>query len=105
MPASFEEGIRMDDGDLVYPGRVYWCGSVWSDRHVCGCVALKYAEASTLGPYTLLRLVIGVATGIVIFREMPNLLGVLGTVLILTSCLLAIRKKPAPRPVALAEAF
>jgi|tagenome__1003787_1003787.scaffolds.fasta_scaffold20958471_3 drug/metabolite transporter (DMT)-like permease len=70
-----------------------------------GVVALKYAEASTLGPYTLLRLVIGVATGIVIFREMPNLLGVLGTVLILTSCLLAIRKKPAPRPVALAEAF
>src|SRR5262249_21124819 len=39
-----------------------------------GIVAVRYANASTLAPYTLLRLVIGVMGGIFVFHEMPDLL-------------------------------
>ena len=55
-----------------------------------GIVAIRYASASSLGPYTLLRLVIAVVGGIVLFREVPDLLTWLGTIAILASCLLAI---------------
>jgi len=36
-----------------------------------GIVALKHASASMLGPYTLLRLVIGVLGAVVVFHERP----------------------------------
>lgn len=62
-----------------------------------GIVAIRYASASSLGPYTLLRLVIAVIGGIVLFREIPGLLTWLGTAAILASCLLAI-ERAAPRP-------
>jgi drug/metabolite transporter (DMT)-like permease len=55
-----------------------------------GIVALRYASASSLGPYTFLRLVIAVIGGIVLFRETPGLLSGLGVAAILASCLLAI---------------
>jgi drug/metabolite transporter (DMT)-like permease len=55
-----------------------------------GIVALRYASASSLGPYLFLRLVIAVIGGIVLFRETPDLLSWLGVAAILTSCLLAI---------------
>lgn len=55
-----------------------------------GLVAIRHASASSLGPYTFLRLVIAIIGGIVLFREIPDLLSWLGVAAILTSCLLAI---------------
>ena len=61
----------------------------------CGIVAVRYASASSLGPYTLLRLVIAVIGGILLFREIPDLLSWLGMAAILSSCLLSV--EPMPR--------
>jgi drug/metabolite transporter (DMT)-like permease len=55
-----------------------------------GLVAVRNANASSLGPYTLLRLVIAMISGVVLFRETPDLLSWLGVVAILSSCLLAL---------------
>jgi drug/metabolite transporter (DMT)-like permease len=60
-----------------------------------GIVAVRHANASSLGPYTFLRLVIAVLGGIVLFHEIPDLLSWLGVTAILSSCLLAVN--PAPR--------
>jgi drug/metabolite transporter (DMT)-like permease len=54
-----------------------------------GMVAVRHASASSLGPYTFLRLIIAVIGGIVLFRELPDLLSWLGVAAILLSCLLA----------------
>src|SRR6516162_10080642 len=55
-----------------------------------GMVAVRHASASSLGPYTLLRLVIAIIGGVVLFREIPDLLSWLGVAAILSSCLLAL---------------
>src|SRR6516164_4842026 len=55
-----------------------------------GMVAVRHASASSLGPYTLLRLVIAIVGGIVLFREVPDLLSWLGVAAILSSCLLGL---------------
>jgi drug/metabolite transporter (DMT)-like permease len=55
-----------------------------------GIVAVRHANASSLGPYTLLRLVIAIIGGIVLFREIPDLLSCLGVAAILSSCLLSV---------------
>jgi drug/metabolite transporter (DMT)-like permease len=60
-----------------------------------GIVAVRYANASSLAPYTLLRLVIAVIGGVIVFREIPDLLSWLGVAAILSSCLLAA--EPSPR--------
>src|SRR3984893_5566683 len=60
-----------------------------------GIVAIRHASASSLGPYTFLRLVIAVIGGIVLFREIPDLLSWLGVAAILASCLLIM--EPGPR--------
>jgi drug/metabolite transporter (DMT)-like permease len=62
-----------------------------------GIVAVRYASASSLGPYTLLRLVIAIIGGVVLFHEIPGLLSWLGVVAILSSCLLALTPA-SPRP-------
>lgn len=54
-----------------------------------GIVAVKHAKTSVLGPYTLLRLVIGIVAGLLIFNEHPDLWSGLGSLLIMTSCLLS----------------
>lgn len=56
-----------------------------------GIVAVKHANASMLGPYTLLRLVIGLVGAVVIFREFPDLWSALGAAMILVGCLLSSR--------------
>jgi drug/metabolite transporter (DMT)-like permease len=61
-----------------------------------GLVAVRNASASSLGPYTLLRLVIAIIGGVVLFREIPDLLSWLGVAAILSSCLLALGPE-APR--------
>jgi drug/metabolite transporter (DMT)-like permease len=55
-----------------------------------GMVAVRHASASSLGPYTLLRLIVAIIGGVVLFREVPDLLSWLGVVAILSSCLLAL---------------
>jgi drug/metabolite transporter (DMT)-like permease len=55
-----------------------------------GMVAVRHASASSLGPYTLLRLVIAMIGGIVLFHEIPDPLSWLGGAAILSSCLLAL---------------
>jgi drug/metabolite transporter (DMT)-like permease len=54
-----------------------------------GIVAVKHASTSMLGPYTLLRLVIGVLGAVVVFHELPDLFSALGVALILVGCLLS----------------
>jgi drug/metabolite transporter (DMT)-like permease len=54
-----------------------------------GIVAVKHANASLLGPYTYLRLIIGVLGGVVIFRELPDIFSAFGAVLILAGCMLS----------------
>jgi drug/metabolite transporter (DMT)-like permease len=54
-----------------------------------GIVAVKHADASVLGPYTLLRLVIGLLGGVLIFHELSDILCVFGAFLILMGCKLA----------------
>ena len=54
-----------------------------------GIVAVKHASASMLGPYTLLRLVIGVLGGVVIFHELPDIFSAGGAALILGGCVLS----------------
>lgn len=56
-----------------------------------GIVAVKHASASILGPYTLLRLIIGVLGGVVIFHELPDIFSAFGAALILAGCLLSSR--------------
>jgi len=62
-----------------------------------GIVALKHADASLLGPYTLLRLVTGVIAGAAIFFEFPDLPTTTGIALICLSCVLALY---GPKPTA-----
>jgi drug/metabolite transporter (DMT)-like permease len=61
-----------------------------------GIVALNHADASLLGPYTLLRLVIGVIGGTVIFFELPGLWTSIGIGLICLSCVLALNCQKWP---------
>jgi drug/metabolite transporter (DMT)-like permease len=60
-----------------------------------GIVAVRHANASTLGPYTLLRLPIALAGGVMVFHETPDTISFLGAAIILASCLLAVA--PTPR--------
>jgi drug/metabolite transporter (DMT)-like permease len=55
-----------------------------------GMVAVRHADASSLGPYTFLRLIIAVIGGIVLFHEFPDLISWLGVAAILSGCLLAL---------------
>src|SRR5205807_23735 len=55
-----------------------------------GIAAVRRANASALGPYTFLRLVIAVVGGAVIFREMPDSFIFSGAVLILLGCLIPV---------------
>jgi len=55
-----------------------------------GMVAVRHANASSLGPYTILRLVVAIFGGIILFHEVPDLLSWLGVAAILSSCLLAL---------------
>ena len=56
---------------------------------LAGIMAVRRAKAATLGPYTLLQLVIAVLGSAVIFHELPNIGSVVGTVLIIMSCIIS----------------
>jgi drug/metabolite transporter (DMT)-like permease len=54
-----------------------------------GIIAVKHADTATLGPYTLLRLIIGVLGGLVIFHELPDIFSTCGATFILAGCALS----------------
>lgn len=60
-----------------------------------GIVALRYANASSLGPLMLLRLVFAAIGGVFVFHEIPDLLTCAGAVIILGSCWAAMLPAPA----------
>ncbi|HTT80792.1 MAG TPA: DMT family transporter [Stellaceae bacterium] len=53
-----------------------------------GIKAVRHASASSLAPYTALRLVIAACGGVIIFRELPDAFSAIGVALILVSCML-----------------
>ncbi len=61
-------------------------------------VAIRYAGAVMLGPFTLLRLAIGIVGDVIIFRELPDSFSGLGAALILASCVLSSRASTPRRP-------
>jgi drug/metabolite transporter (DMT)-like permease len=54
-----------------------------------GIIALRYAEASVLAPYTYTRLLAAWAIGPLIFSEIPNLLSLVGAIVIVAACLIS----------------
>jgi len=54
-----------------------------------GIVAVKHASAAMLGPYTMLRLVIAVLGGVIIFREPPDTFSSMGVILIVAGCMVS----------------
>lgn len=60
-----------------------------------GIVAARHASASALGPYTLVRLLVAVFGGIIIFQELPDLSGTIGVALIVASCMLCSYALPS----------
>jgi len=56
-----------------------------------GIVAVRHADAAMLAPYTLLRLVIAILGGLLIFREATDGMGLLGAGLIIAGCILSAR--------------
>jgi drug/metabolite transporter (DMT)-like permease len=84
-PALAMAGLPSADVLLWLPGLLLF-GPIGM---YAGIVAVRHASASMLGPFTLLRLVIGVIGGVVIFHEVPDVFSACGVVLILASCLLS----------------
>jgi drug/metabolite transporter (DMT)-like permease len=62
-----------------------------------GLIAAKYADASFLAPYTLLRLIISVVLAMLLFYEFPDATKIVGILLILTGCLFNSVKLPTAR--------
>jgi drug/metabolite transporter (DMT)-like permease len=54
-----------------------------------GMLAVRYASVSSLGPYSLLRLVVAVIGDIILFHEVPDWIALLGIAGIFSSCLMS----------------
>lgn len=54
-----------------------------------GIVAVRYASAAMLGPYTLLRLVSALLGSLVIFHELPDISSSIGIAFILAGCMVS----------------
>jgi drug/metabolite transporter (DMT)-like permease len=92
-PAFLFVGLPAPETILWLPG-VFLFGPLGM---YAGIVAVKHSSASALGPYTLLRLVIALLGGMLIFRELPDVLSSFGAALILASCLISacrVRRPP-----------
>jgi drug/metabolite transporter (DMT)-like permease len=57
-----------------------------------GILALRYADASTLAPYTYVRLVLATAGATLAFGEVPDLVSIIGVILIFVACVLVDRE-------------
>jgi drug/metabolite transporter (DMT)-like permease len=85
LPALFMTGLPAPEILVWLPGLIV-LGPVGM---YLGIVAVRHANASMLGPYTLLRLVIGILAGVLIFHELPDILSACGAALILASCVIS----------------
>jgi drug/metabolite transporter (DMT)-like permease len=56
-----------------------------------GILAVRYADASTLAPYTYVRLVLAVIGATLVFGEMPDLVSIAGVIGIVIACVVADR--------------
>jgi drug/metabolite transporter (DMT)-like permease len=77
---------------LPVPETVWWLPAVFILGPIgmyVGIVAVKHSNPSALGPYTLLRLVIGLFGAVIIFHEFPDGFSAAGAGLILASCVLS----------------
>jgi drug/metabolite transporter (DMT)-like permease len=74
------------------PGTALWLPAIFllgPLGMLAGIIAVKHASAAMLGPYTVLRLVVGVLGGVVVFHELPDVFSACGAVVILASCVLS----------------
>jgi drug/metabolite transporter (DMT)-like permease len=86
-PALAMAGLPTPDTFVWLPGLILF-GPVGV---YLGIIAVKHAGAALLGPYTLLRLVIALLGGALIFHELPDICSAVGAALIVASCVLASR--------------
>ena len=86
IPIIFLVGLP-DAETLVWLPGVFLLGPLGM---FAGIMAVRRANAATLGPYTLLQLVIAVIGGAVIFHEPLDIRCILGTVLIILGCLISL---------------
>ena len=56
-----------------------------------GILAVRYADASTLAPYSYVRLVLAVIGATLVFGEMPDLVSIAGVIGIVIACVVADR--------------
>jgi drug/metabolite transporter (DMT)-like permease len=56
-----------------------------------GILAVRYADASTLAPYTYVRLVLAMTGTTLAFGEMPDLVSIVGVILIAGACVMVDR--------------
>jgi drug/metabolite transporter (DMT)-like permease len=64
----------------------------------CGILAVRHADASTLAPYSYVRLILASAGSLLIFHETPGWASIAGAAIILAACLMG----SFARPVAIA---
>jgi drug/metabolite transporter (DMT)-like permease len=100
-PALAFTGLPAPDALIWLPGLLF-LGPVGV---YAGIVAVKYASAAMLGPYTLLRLVIGVAGGVALFHEVPDVFTIVGAATILGGCMLSSGTLSALQPRRAARRF
>jgi drug/metabolite transporter (DMT)-like permease len=84
-PALLLAGLPSPETLLWLPG-IFLFGPLGM---FAGIVAVRHAPAAVLGPYTLLRIVIAVFGGVIIFSELPDFFSLLGIFLIIGSCIIS----------------
>ena len=57
-----------------------------------GILAVRYADASTLAPYTYVRLVLAMAGATLAFREVPDFVSIIGVIFIVVACVVVDRE-------------
>jgi drug/metabolite transporter (DMT)-like permease len=97
IPTLMLTGLPSVSDTLLWMPAIFVLGPVGM---YLGIVAVKHADTAVLGPYTFLRLIIGLTGGVVIFRELPDIFSAGGAVLILAGCALSscIARPPHPQP-------
>jgi drug/metabolite transporter (DMT)-like permease len=86
IPTLMLTGLPSVSDTVLWLPAIFFLGPVGM---YLGIVAVKHADTAILGPYTFLRLVIGVVGGVAIFHELPDFLSACGAVLILAGCALS----------------
>lgn len=57
-----------------------------------GILAVRYADASTLAPYTYVRLVLAMAGATLAFGEVPDFVSIIGVIFIVVACVVVDRE-------------